>query len=313
MASDTTFEYKCTLSEETLKLAKTELNEDPKTRMLELKAFRDRLVQYPGLRSRTDPEFLIRFLRARKFDQERAFQLLLNYYRMRKEDPEIFTGLKPSNISHVYKNPISFPLEQRDRNGSKIILIKPAKIDTSRYTMLDLFKAEYINLTKMIEEEENQVRGFTLILDYSDFSMQHFMMMNLDFGRRISKVWQDAFPARMKATLLVNEPHFIDLVLVLFTQFMKDKMIKRIHRIGTDWKKLHTFVDPACLPAELGGTSPQKLDPTSFIQELMADDQRMEEESKYGFVDYTIGNEVDKKQQDAITNMAGTFRKLNVD
>ncbi|KAK7489191.1 hypothetical protein BaRGS_00019569, partial [Batillaria attramentaria] len=51
----------------------------------------------------------------------------------------------------------------------------------------------------------------------------------------------------------------------------------------------------------------------SWVDSLMADDHHMEEESKYGFVDYTIGHEVNRNQQDAITNMAGTFKKLNVD
>ena len=41
-------------------------------------------------------------------------------------------------------------------------------------------------------------------------------------------------------------------------------------------------------------------------------DREMEEESKFGFVDYTIGQDNDNKQQDAITNMAGTFKKLAV-
>ena len=47
MASDP-FEYTCTLSEETLKMAMKELNEDPSTRMLEVKTLRERLLRYPG-------------------------------------------------------------------------------------------------------------------------------------------------------------------------------------------------------------------------------------------------------------------------
>ena len=47
---------------------------------------------------------------------------------------------------------------------------------------------------------------------------------------------------------------------------------------------------------------------------MVASDQEFEDESnKYGFVDMTIGKEKEKKQQDAIGNMAGTFKKLNVD
>ena len=47
MASDPC-EYTCTLSEETLKMAVKELNEDPSTRMLEVKTLRERLLRYPG-------------------------------------------------------------------------------------------------------------------------------------------------------------------------------------------------------------------------------------------------------------------------
>jgi hypothetical protein len=32
--------------------------------------------------------------------------------------------------------------------------------------------------------------------------------------------------------------------------------------------------------------------------------------SRYEFLDYTIGQQPDKKQEDAITSMAGTFKKL---
>ena len=52
MAASGNFEYKCTLKDATLEVAKRELNEDPSTRMLELKAFRDRVQQYPGKHTR---------------------------------------------------------------------------------------------------------------------------------------------------------------------------------------------------------------------------------------------------------------------
>ncbi|KAK7092021.1 alpha-tocopherol transfer protein-like [Littorina saxatilis] len=312
MANKDKFEYKCTLKPETLEIAKKELNEDPDTRMLELKAFRDRLQQYPGLRPRLDPQFLIKFLRSRKFDQEKAFELMLNYYRMRKEDPEIFTGLKPSNVLHVYKSHMSYPHTHRDKLGRRVYLIFPARMDTTHYTAAEAFKTEFINLNKMSEDEESQVRGYTLLIDYKDFGMSHFMQLNLAFGKRVGKIWQDTFPARMKNCLIVNEPHFIDLVMGLFTQFMKDKLVNRIRRLGTDWKKLHEYIDPACLPPEYGGTLTQEPDPEAWVQTLVQSDHEMEEESKYGFVDYTIGHETNKKDQDAITNMAGTFRKLNV-
>ena len=44
--------------------------------------------------------------------------------------------------------------------------------------------------TYMLQDEENQVRGFTLVIDYKDFGMSHFLQLNVEFGKRISKLWQ---------------------------------------------------------------------------------------------------------------------------
>ncbi|KAK7489186.1 hypothetical protein BaRGS_00019564 [Batillaria attramentaria] len=165
MSTTSTFEYTCTLKEDTLALAKQDLNEDPDTRMLELKAFRDRTVQYPG------------------------------------------------------------------------------KCDPSRHNMEDFIKAEFLNMSKMIEDEETQVRGFTVVSDYAGVTMSTFLWMqtNLEISKLSIKMWQE-------------------------------------------WEEY-----------------------------MMSCDKQLEDESKYGFVDYTIGHKVSRKEQDAITNMAGTFRKLNVD
>lgn len=46
MACKDMSEYTCSLSKESLEYAKLKLREDPVTRMLEVKAFRERLLQY---------------------------------------------------------------------------------------------------------------------------------------------------------------------------------------------------------------------------------------------------------------------------
>ncbi|XP_076437641.1 alpha-tocopherol transfer protein-like [Babylonia areolata] len=310
MAKCGDFEYTCTLSEETLEVAKKELNEDPCTRLLEIKTLRDRLQQYPGLKSRLDPQFLIRFLRARKFDQERAFELVLTYYRTRKEDPAIFTGLKPSSVTHVYASHIAFPHPHRDRMGRKIYFIYPARIDTSHYSVVEVFKTEFLNLNKMIEDEENQVRGFTVVLDYKDFGMSNFLQLSTDLARRIARMWQDAFPARLKNVLVVNEPPFVDMVLALFTQFAKAKLVSRVRRIGTDWNRLHEYIDPGCLPAQYGGTLQEEADPQGWVEEMLRSDREMEEDGRFGLVDFTLQGPA--HTQDAFGTMAGTFKKLSL-
>ncbi|PVD32425.1 hypothetical protein C0Q70_07859 [Pomacea canaliculata] len=315
MACKDMSEYTCSLSKESLEYAKLKLREDPVTRMLEVKAFRERLLQYGhGLRPNTDTRFLLRFLRARKFDQEQAFDMILKYYRMKKQDARMYTGLKPLNVLHVYPTSVAFPLPFRDRLGRQVYITYSGRVDSTRYSMEDLLKAEFLNISKMIQDEETQVRGVTSILDCQGFTMAHMKDYALDFnyGKKFTYIWQEAFPVRLKLLLLVNEPSFMDLVLTVFTPLMKNKVLKRMHRIGTNWRKLHEFIDPVHLPREYGGTRPEPFTDKDWIQTMLTCNEEMEEESKYGFVDYTMGRDV-RKQQDAINTMAGTFRKLNVD
>ena len=49
----------------------------------------------------------------------------------------------------------------------------------------------------------------------------------------------------------------------------------------------------------------------AWVQKMMNSDEQMEEESKFGFVDFTLSGQTEA-QEDAITNMAGTFKKLDV-
>lgn len=48
MAAKSSGQYKCTLSAELLKKAQDELHENPQTRHLEIKTFRERVESFPG-------------------------------------------------------------------------------------------------------------------------------------------------------------------------------------------------------------------------------------------------------------------------
>ena len=77
------------------------------------------------LHSRLDDEFLIRFLRAKKFDGERAFQCLLNHYQTRQDDPEIFENYLPSRVKPVLEQGIHAPQKLHDDQGRQIFIFRP--------------------------------------------------------------------------------------------------------------------------------------------------------------------------------------------
>lgn len=83
------------------------------------------MQEQPNLRTRLDDAFLLRFLRARKFDYDRALQLLLNYHAGRKAWPEVFQDLKPSTVKHVLDLGFLTVLPRPDPNGRYILCLRP--------------------------------------------------------------------------------------------------------------------------------------------------------------------------------------------
>ena len=58
-----------------------------------------------GLKACTRSDFLLRFLRARKFDYDRAYALLINYYSIRAANVDIF---KASPVIIIITSSTSF-------------------------------------------------------------------------------------------------------------------------------------------------------------------------------------------------------------
>lgn len=118
--------YVCTLSPDLVTKAREELQEKPEWRLRDVQALRDMVCKdYPSLGTCLDDAFLLRFLRARKFDYDRALQLLVNYHTCRRTWPEVFSNLKPSAIKPVLESGFVTVLPHRDPQGRHVVCIRP--------------------------------------------------------------------------------------------------------------------------------------------------------------------------------------------
>ncbi|KAH9490565.1 hypothetical protein Btru_034130 [Bulinus truncatus] len=306
-------EYKCTLFNETLEKAKKELNEDPDTRLIEVKTLRTRLEKVPGLKARTDINFLLAFLRASKFDQERAFQLVKNYYNIRRESPEIFDDLKPSRVRNVFDDGIMEVLKDRDSQGCRVVIVRPAHWDPDRYSIQEMPRSTYLLMAKLMEEEETQVHGVHIINDLSGTTMKQMSHIGPTVARQYIHIMQDVIPLRLKRFDYMNEPGFFDVVFAIFKQFMKDKLTRRVFLNGSKRDKLHESINPDYLPTDLGGK--QKLHAnTEWVKDFLASDAKFTEDNKYGFLNMAINSDKkDNQKADAgMQGLGGTFKKLEI-
>ena len=252
------------ISGETLEKAMRELGEDPDKRAEAVEQLRAKISEargdpeYEGVEfSRQDGRFLLRFLRARKFHTNRAAQLYCNYYKFRHKYAHLLGDMHPRAVDHVLRSGLMGVTDLRRRDGSIAIQLCPARWDPDTVPFTDNFKTLILLLEKLIEDEENQIHGFTILNNQIDVPFSTiFRLSQTEQIRKgvFTELLQDSFPGRFKGMHLVNQAWYISLVLGVIRPFMKQKMRERLFLHGVDYETLHEHFDPNLLPPGLGGS-----------------------------------------------------------
>ncbi|XP_053382425.1 alpha-tocopherol transfer protein-like isoform X3 [Mercenaria mercenaria] len=266
-------EYVCTLSDELIIKAEVELNEKPEWRERDIQALRDMILKKPELKIRMDDAYLLRFLRAKKFDYDRAFNLIMKHFRMRADEKnkQLFENLRPSAVKHVLDAGVTGVLPHRDRQGRRVMIFRPGKWDPTKYAIDDIFRANFISLTKLVE---------------------------------------DSFPMRFKGIHYVNEPVVFDMVFAVIRPFMKQKILDRIHFHGSKYEELSEFIDTQYLPSEYGGTAPP-FSNEEWTRTLLACEDEFVEDSKYGLVK-AIAKPQTTCKDDTLDCLAGSYMNIDM-
>ncbi|XP_039279354.1 alpha-tocopherol transfer protein isoform X2 [Nilaparvata lugens] len=269
------------LNEEWSQKAFKELNETPeaiRNGLAELK----KLISEPNLNAKTDDAFLLRFLRAKKFDVPKAFFTLQRYYQMKYESPELFKVPRPSKKLHILDMQCQNMLEQRDNNGSRVYIFRVEKCDVSQVTVEDVFCTNVMALEMAVREPETQVAGITAIVDMNGFGLhQHAKFLSPYYAKRTVDVVQETFPLRFKGFHVVNQPFYFDAIYSVLKPFLKEKIRKRIYLHGKDLKSLHNHVNKSILPLEFGGNEP--FDNSHWKRALLNLEDEFSEMEEYGF------------------------------
>ena len=261
------------LSPEALAKAVNELNEpqDQSLRLAAINTLRDAFIsENPDLKLvREDDAFMLRFLRAKKFDHATALVTLKNYHTQRLEWPEVFDKVRnPILVKSVFEKGAICPLEVKAKNGASVVLMRPGFDGCTEFT--DMFAGLYLALDRLLENEETQIYGVVFINDLAYFSTEIAKQMNPALAMRVSKIMQEGIPLRVKGLNLTNEPRIFDAVFAIIQPFLKAKIKKRVIFHGKDFSRLYGIIDKSVLPFMFAGSGPDpdaKLWKDRIIQE----------------------------------------------
>lgn len=123
------------LSSETTEKARLELNENPDSLHADIQQVRDMIVTRPDIGFlRTDDDFILRFLRARKFNQAETFRLLAQYFQFRQQNLDMFQSFKVDDpgIKRALMDGFPGVLETPDQHGRKILILFASNWDQGR-------------------------------------------------------------------------------------------------------------------------------------------------------------------------------------
>ncbi|XP_042331863.1 retinaldehyde-binding protein 1 [Sceloporus undulatus] len=150
------------IPDHTIQKAKDELNETPEKRELAIKELQD-LVQEKAKGGEDickavaekvkgkDNAFFLRFIRARKFDISRAYDLLKGYVNFRQQYPELFENLTPEAVRSTIEAGYPGILSNRDKFGRIVLLFNIENWDYEEITFDEILRAYCVILEKLRE------------------------------------------------------------------------------------------------------------------------------------------------------------------
>ncbi|XP_045585325.1 clavesin-1 [Procambarus clarkii] len=303
--------YVCTLPSEVKKIASRDLNEDDASRAAGLQQMRNFVRRNPAItKCRLDGNFLLRFLRMKKFRVQESQDLLVKYLHMRREHPQWFTGLdvRDPDIDELVSCGYFFALPERDDSGRRVFLNIAGRLDTTRFNSAQMMRTMQMGCESLLEDEENQVRGFTYIFDEKDVG---FALVALWTPSDVAKAFQcceKSVPMRHKEIHILNLPTALHAVFEITKTFLSDK-IKNRFQVHSDEAGLRQSVPTRILPKEYGGTIPIADMIQMYKKELLA------VRSRVVMLDQMNINKKPKtkKIEKAINTIQRNFKKLDID
>jgi hypothetical protein len=280
-------------------------------------------------RIKYDNSYLIRFLRARKYDLSKTYEMFLNFLNWRKER-NLDTD-KPFELVEIDKLKVFYPhgFHKVDKIGRPIFidLLGEVKLDeTLKITSIEkLIDYQISKQEKLMNEifpkcsqNVDKYIGETLtIVDVKKLSVKHLNKKFYNFVKMIASISQNYYPETLGQMFIINAGFFFKAAWTVCKGFLDKNVRNKIKTLGSDYQK-HLFeaVEQENLPNFLGGScnceplgclysnaGPWATDEPQITHEVFQARRKTDEEDQEGYNNFYENPDIEVINEDpSVTN-----------
>ncbi|XP_042142478.1 retinaldehyde-binding protein 1 isoform X3 [Ixodes scapularis] len=174
-------------------IAKRELGETPQVKEDAVAQLRALLSEDPVLHCPLDEDFLVKFLRSRKFHVRETLDVIRRYFRVRQEYTDLFDNLLPSRILYdatLHQNQLLTVPKQRDSLGRLIVIFKLGAWNPAVCSLNEFFRLVLVGTDCNLMDPTNQITGIVGVVDLDGLHISHFLYFTPSEIRRTVKIMQ---------------------------------------------------------------------------------------------------------------------------
>ena len=226
-------------------------------------------------------DFLIKFLRARKFDQEKAYELLVKYFTFKSENHTLTDNLMPSSTKKIVDYCMNTVFPTTDKKGRRIWYIKLSAWNPNETKLIEMIRSNLLTYEQLVQSEESQVRGVVMIIDAIGVGWSHIKNVDRSYFKKVRILRTEAFPVLVEAMHFINFPAIFSFISSLVNHVInKINLEKHFH--GSSLESLQEHFDVSSLPEELGGSlGSEKRLADAWKQHLYSNEEYFKDMTQY--------------------------------